>query len=61
MINRIPKFHEVIELFYERAVFKRSKAPLPRQGQSLEQRQKRQQAMLDLVTRRMAEGEMIHC
>ncbi|MBP5114033.1 hypothetical protein [Pseudomonas protegens] len=56
MINRIPKFHEVIELFYERAVFKRSKAPLPRQGQSLEQRQKRQQAMLDLVTRRMAEG-----
>lgn len=54
MINRIPKFHEVIELFYERGLFKRSKEPLPRQGQSLEQRQKRQQAMLDIVTKRMA-------
>lgn len=56
MINRIPKFHEVIELFYERAVFKRSKEPLPRQGQSLEQRQKREAAMLDVVTRRITGG-----
>ncbi|BCT33667.1 hypothetical protein [Pseudomonas protegens] len=56
MINRIPKFHEVIELFYERGLFKRSKDPLPQRGQSLEQREKRQQAMLETVNRRMVGG-----
>lgn len=56
MINRIPKFHEVIELFYDHGLFKWSKTSLPRKGQSLEQRQRREQAIVEILVQQLAGG-----